>query len=79
MLRGNLPNHNNDEVQNIPAISKIGTRVKHEAKGHYLKQRLDTEYPHKIIFCVFLQQNNKDSRVKHELLDTRKPYVFKRR
>lgn len=36
ILRDNLPNHNNDEVQNIPAISKIGTRVKHKAKGHYL-------------------------------------------
>lgn len=53
-LENHLPDHNYDKVENIPAIPKVGPRVKHKTKGHYLKKCFDTKYTNEIILQLVL-------------------------
>lgn len=55
MLRRCAPNHNDDEIQEVPAIADVGAGMEHQPIGHDLEHRLHRENHQKYVLHLLLR------------------------
>lgn len=58
-----LPNHNNNEIEQIPVVSQIRVRVKTKSIGDYFKYTFTRKYCQEKIFEKFLLFQKKLARL----------------